>query len=78
MPGEAPLDPPDEPEPDEPLPEEPAADDPLDDPPGVPEPDGAPLTVAPVLGCMAEEPEVVEPEPEAVGRSVDPEGAGVD
>jgi hypothetical protein len=29
-------------------------------------------------GCMAEDPEVVEPEPAAVGRSVPPDGAVVD
>jgi hypothetical protein len=34
--------------------------------------DGA--AVVPEPGCMADEPEVVEPEPDAVGRSVDPDG----
>ena len=74
MPGEAPL----EPGLDEPLPEEPAADDPLEVPAAPPDPEVGPLTAAPELGCMADEPDVVEPEPEAVGRSVDPEGGGVD
>jgi hypothetical protein len=33
-------------------------------------------TVAPVLGCIADEPEVVDPDPVAAGRSVPPDGAG--
>lgn len=42
-----------------------------------PEAAGFVPTVAPVLGCMAEEPEVVDPEPVAAGRSVPPDGAGL-
>ena len=42
-----------------------------------PEAAGFVPTVAPVLGCMAEEPEVVDPEPAAAGRSVPPDGAGL-
>src|SRR3954466_15094608 len=34
-------------------------------------------TLAPVEGCIAEDPEVVEPEPVAAGRSVAPEGPGL-
>jgi hypothetical protein len=41
-----------------------------------PEEAGLPPTAAPALGCMAGEPEVVEPEPMAAGRSVAPEGGG--
>jgi hypothetical protein len=53
-------------------------DDPPEDDraPGDAGPEGVPETVAPELGCIAEEPEVVEPEPVAAGRSVDPDGAG--
>jgi hypothetical protein len=47
------------------------ADEPIDDEPMEEEPaDG--LEAAP--GCMAFEPVAVEPEPEAAGRSVAPEG----
>lgn len=64
--------------------EEPADDpdgmvDPLDpvvDPDvPLPEPVVDPAAVEPALGCIAEEPEVAEPEPVAAGRSVPPEGA---
>src|SRR5215217_6405568 len=33
--------------------------------------------LAPVEGCIAEDPEVVEPEPVAAGRSVAPDGPGL-
>jgi hypothetical protein len=36
-----------------------------------------PVVVAPGAGCIAGDPAVVEPEPEAVGRSVPPDGGGV-
>jgi hypothetical protein len=79
------LMPPNAPEPDEGVSEVPAACEP-DEPelPELPAPD-APVveevegwvpTVAPVLGCIAEEPEVVEPAPVAAGRSVAPDGPG--
>jgi len=42
-----------------------------------PEAAGLVPTVAPALGCMAEEPEVVDPDPAAAGRSVPPEGGAV-
>jgi hypothetical protein len=62
-------------------PEAPEVPDPvwlmLPDPPAAEPPDPAGLvpTVAPVLGCIAEEPEVADPEPVAAGRSVAPDGA---
>jgi hypothetical protein len=51
---------------DEPVADEPVADDPAD--PGA--------MVVPVLapGCMAEEPDVAEPDPVAAGRSVGADG----
>jgi hypothetical protein len=64
-------------------PEEPEAGEP--DPLGIEEPLGAlgpDDPPAPMLGlepgCMAGEPEVADPEPDAVGRSVAPDGAVVD
>ncbi|HEX8167303.1 MAG TPA: hypothetical protein VF601_16150 [Beijerinckiaceae bacterium] len=42
----------------------------------VPVVEGCVPTLAPVPGCIAGEPEVVEPEPVAAGRSVAPEGPG--
>jgi hypothetical protein len=67
-------------EPDDPVPEpavlgieEPLAEPDVDEPePTVEEPVADGL----LPGCMAEDPEVVEPEPAAVGRSVPPDGAG--
>jgi hypothetical protein len=70
-------------EPDMPEPDCPAVDDPelpvldwliVDEPP---DEAGFVPTVDPTPGCMAEEPEVVEPEPVAAGRSVPPDGAGL-
>src|SRR5215207_8275907 len=69
------VDDPETPLPD-PLVEEPDVPDWLivDEPP---EAAGLVPTVAPALGCMAEEPEVVDPDPAAAGRSVPPEGGAV-
>lgn len=57
----------------------------MDEEPGIDEPEVVLVLVpdpmvAPVLapGCIADEPEVADPEPVAAGRSVLPEGAGVD
>jgi len=44
----------------------------VDDPPA-----GGIGVLAPAPGCIAEDPVVVEPEPEAIGRSVGPDGDGV-
>jgi hypothetical protein len=46
-------------------------------PEAVPPVAGCVPTLAPVEGCIAEDPEVVEPEPVAAGRSVAPEGPGL-
>src|SRR5215208_2532465 len=46
-------------------------------PEAVPPVAGCVPTLAPVEGCIAEDPEVVEPEPFAAGRSVAPEGPGL-
>src|SRR5829696_5606762 len=46
-------------------------------PEAVPPVGGCVPTLAPVEGCIAEDPEVVEPEPVAAGRSVAPEGPGL-